>query len=832
MNKNKQTELRQRFGFRKLASGMLVSGIIGAFFLVGSQSVQADTTSANSAETTAAVVETTNQEQNKVSSTNEVTNTNTEKETTSDQETTTNKSTEAATKAGVADSTATKQDTTATAATSKKLTDNTAKNTEKVAADTEIKQDAAVQTSVKTEANDNAKTTNTKSTEVTQNVKKEQATDTNTIDANKSDKKVEVAADKDNQSQINFDDWSYETSDNGVTINEYKGTNVTDVVIPNTYDFVNAGIITDDQKAYVEPGALQSIARTDGVKSITVSNNGDGKLYVAGNSLKQAFETTYMTPTVETIDVSNLDITGVTSLQSLFYGETNLKQIIGLDKWDVSNIDMLNATFDDCKNLDLATWQSIANWDVSNVSNFVATFSGSNLTDLTLLKNWNTSSATNLNATFMSIDGLTTLNGLQNWDVSNVTDFSALFEFDKNLTDLSAIKDWDTSKATNMSAMFWITESLTDLSPIANWNTSNVTNMSSMFNSAKSLTNVDALANWDVSNVTNMSQMFYQTGVKGLVNLANWELNSNVNTDQTFAYYNIKAPNGSWTYDNSPIMILVKSGDEQINNGNQVFYYHYLTYFNAGKDATLSEGWPYYASYAYTNLESAKEHFDNLLKTTAASKDGYTFKGWQGVKGTEYGNSGLFGEYEPIFESNKPVTPEKPEKPDKPEVPVTPEKPDKPDVPVTPENPDTPDVPTPVQPTNPDNNNNNQNTGDNNTDTVTPLPEKPDNNSNTSENDVNKPATSNSGAQDNTSTVTPLATKNDKNSGKVEKESTHVNSVSTVTNTTVKAASFDNTSAKKLPQTGSENTSIWTILGLGLTSILGFFGLADHKKRN
>ena len=45
MNKNKQTELRQRFGFRKLASGMLVSGIIGAFFLVGSQSVQADTTS-------------------------------------------------------------------------------------------------------------------------------------------------------------------------------------------------------------------------------------------------------------------------------------------------------------------------------------------------------------------------------------------------------------------------------------------------------------------------------------------------------------------------------------------------------------------------------------------------------------------------------------------------------------------------------------------------------------------------------------------------------------------------------------------------------------------
>lgn len=730
MKKDNKSELRQRFGFRKLASGMLVSGIIGAFFLVGGQSVQADT-NANASDVSAAVVETPNKQ---------------------------DQSTEADTKQEVA------------------TTNDTKEVAETTAPETEVK--------------DNAKLA--ESTEAPKEDKQKVAADTET-EADKQAKVAPAANTQDNQ--INFGDWDYVSNDNGVTINRYKRTDVADVVIPNTYDFVNAGLITDGKKASITNGALREIARTTGVKSITVSHNGDGKLYVAGNSLKQAFETTYMTPTVETIDVSNLDITGVNSLQSLFYGETNLKQIIGLDKWDVSNIDMLNATFDLCENLDLATWQSIAKWDVSKVSNFVATFAGSNLTDLTLLKNWNTSSATNMNATFMGINGLTTLNGLQNWNVSNVTNFTSLFENDNQLTDLSAIKDWNTSKVVNMHAMFWITKSLTDLSPIANWNTSNVTDMGSMFNSAKSLTNIDVLANWDVSKVTDMSYMFYQTGVKGLVNLANWNLNSNVNTDKMFAYYNIKTPNGGWTYANSPIMILVKSGNEQINKGNQVFYYHYLTYFNAGKDATLSEGWPYYASYAYDNLESAKEHFDKLLKTTAASKDGYTFKGWRGVAGTEYGNTGLYGEYVPIFESNKPVTPEKPENPDTPDVPVNP------DTPMTPDNPDTPG---PVQPTNPDDNNNGDNNNGANDNTVNPLPEKPANGNSGKKNDINTNVTKN-----------------------------NANSAVSLTNTTVKAASFGkNKAASELPQTGSENTNVWTALGLGLVSALGLFGLAKRKKRN
>lgn len=811
MNKNKQTELRQRFGFRKLASGMLVSGIIGAFFLVGSQSVQADTTSTDSAAMTAAVVETTNQEQNKVSSTNEVTNTNTEKETTSDQETTTNKSTEAATKAGVADSTATKQDTTATAATSKKLTDNTAKNTEKVAADTEIKQDAAVQTSVKTEANDNAKTI--ENNEATQNVKKEQIADAKAMDA---DKKVEVAATKDNQSQINFDDWGYSTNDDGVTINGYKGTDVADVIVPNTYDFLNAGIITGDQKAYIDRMTLRSIARTSGVKSITISHNGDGQLYVTdpkGLGLAAAFQTTYMTPNVETIDVSNLNTTGVVNFSNIFQGETNLKEIIGLDKWDLSSATNLGGLFQDCNNLSPDTFKQISKWNVSNVTNLAYTFAGTLINDLNLIKDWDVSNVTNLNATFYYLPELTTLDGLQNWNISKVTNLQATFEADPKLNDISAIKNWNTSNVTNFYSTFTYDSNLTDVSPLANWDTSKGQTFLYMFLQCGGLQNVDALNSWDVSNATNMVGMFQGTGLKGLVNLSNWSLHTGTNTDSMFAggSYRKLGTNERVTI-NTPLMVIVKdqASADMINNGKNTFFDRYLTKFVVGEGETLN-GDASHPAMAFTSTDAAKPDFEKWLKDTTASKDGYTFKGWQGVKGTEYGNSGLFGEYEPIFESNKPA---------------------KPEVPVTPENPDTPDVPTPVQPTTPDNNNNNQNNGG--TDTFTPLPENPNNNSNTSENNVNKPDHSNGGANDNTSTVKPLATKIDSNSGKVENESTHANSVNAVTNTTVKAASFDNnnTSAKRLPQTGSENTSIWTILGLGLTSILGFLGLADRKKRN
>ena len=77
----------------------------------------------------------------------------------------------------------------------------------------------------------------------------------------------------------------------------------------------------------------------------------------------------------------------------------------------------------------------------------------------------------------------------------------------KSLTDISALKDWNTSNVTNMHALFCNARSLPDTLAIKNWDTSSVTDMSYMFSNAVSLTMVD-VSNWNTSKVTNMTCMF------------------------------------------------------------------------------------------------------------------------------------------------------------------------------------------------------------------------------------------------------------------------------------------------------------------------------------
>ena len=101
----------------------------------------------------------------------------------------------------------------------------------------------------------------------------------------------------------------------------------------------------------------------------------------------------------DTLDVSSLSkMIACDDFHNLFYNFEKVKQIIGLETWDVSKV-------------------------------------------------------TDMRDMFYSCYSLTELN-ISNWDVSNVTNMNCMFEYCRNLTELN-ISNWDVSKVTNMTNMFY-----------------------------------------------------------------------------------------------------------------------------------------------------------------------------------------------------------------------------------------------------------------------------------------------------------------------------------------------------------------------------------------
>ena len=111
-------------------------------------------------------------------------------------------------------------------------------------------------------------------------------------------------------------------------------------------------------------------------------------------------------------------------LSELFKGYSDVKRIIGLETWDVSNFNRMMGMFYNCKNL---TELNISNWNVSNVTAI-----------------W---------GMFEYCESLTELN-IDNWDVSNVTDMDYMFACCKNLTELN-IDNWNVGSVTDMRKIFY-----------------------------------------------------------------------------------------------------------------------------------------------------------------------------------------------------------------------------------------------------------------------------------------------------------------------------------------------------------------------------------------
>ena len=292
-------------------------------------------------------------------------------------------------------------------------------------------------------------------------------------------------------------------------------------------------------------------------------------------------------------DISGLadwDASNVTSMFAMFVDSTVcLTNVDDLARWDTSKVENMAGLFMINTSTNNAGYRSqlsdisgIINWDTSSVTSLEYLFQyQKSLTSLYGLEFWNVSKVENMHGTFIGQEELSDITALANWDTGSVTNMQTMFQNNLLLTDYSALVNWDTSKVTTMYGMFSVSAGLAktgdpiiDLTPLANWNVSNVTNMATMFQN-NNIASFLPLSNWDVGKVQDFNNMFnqsWESTTTTLAGLENWNVSSATNVSMMFAesvsLTDASAING-WDIRN---VVIDTSGDESNNLGfNKMF---------------------------------------------------------------------------------------------------------------------------------------------------------------------------------------------------------------------------------------------------------------------
>ncbi|WP_338216461.1 BspA family leucine-rich repeat surface protein [Companilactobacillus muriivasis] len=233
---------------------------------------------------------------------------------------------------------------------------------------------------------------------------------------------------------------------------------------------------------------------------------------------------------VTTIDVTNLDVSESMTLGDMFYRDSNLTNIIGLDTWDTSKCESMNDMFSNdyaLTNLD------VSKFDTSSVTGMNYMFLSCKSLESLDVSSFNTSRVLAMNSLFSGVSGK--IIGLDKMDVGKVTNFSSVFDgVDFTKTNADDIKDWDISKATSLSGIFANTK-FTSLD-LSKWNMQNVTDMSGMFSgSSGDISQVKDISNWDLSKVTTTAAMFSGVKVDDLSVVNNWNVSNVENMGEMFS---------------------------------------------------------------------------------------------------------------------------------------------------------------------------------------------------------------------------------------------------------------------------------------------------------
>ena len=219
---------------------------------------------------------------------------------------------------------------------------------------------------------------------------------------------------------------------------------------------------------------------------------------------------------VETMDLSGLDISSATSMQSMFYGCSKLASL-DVSGWDTSSATNMDSMFYGCSKL---ASLDVSGWDTSSVTNMFWMFFGcSSLASLDVSR-WDVSSATSMGRIFCGCSKLASLD-VSGWDTSRVTNMLCMFFGCSSLASLD-VSGWDTSRVTNMDGMFYGCSSLASVGDLSGWDTSGVTKIGDMFYGCSSLASLD-VSGWDTSRVADMSRMLSGCSSLASLDVSGWD---------------------------------------------------------------------------------------------------------------------------------------------------------------------------------------------------------------------------------------------------------------------------------------------------------------------
>ena len=234
---------------------------------------------------------------------------------------------------------------------------------------------------------------------------------------------------------------------------------------------------------------------------------------------------------VDTLDLTGLDTSNMTSMSYMFYNSNSLKSV-NLSNFNTSKLLYANNMFNGCTSLESL---DLSNFNTSKVTNFSNMFRDCQKMKEINLSNFDTSSATNFANLFHNCSSLTTLD-LSSFNTNKVTYMGSMFYNCSSLTSLD-LSNFNTSNVINMGyGMFYNCKSLKELD-LSNFDTKKVIDFSDMFNGCSSLENIE-LSSFDTTNATNMANMFYNCKSLKQLDLSSFNTSKVTNMSKMFLQNN------------------------------------------------------------------------------------------------------------------------------------------------------------------------------------------------------------------------------------------------------------------------------------------------------
>ncbi len=230
--------------------------------------------------------------------------------------------------------------------------------------------------------------------------------------------------------------------------------------------------------------------------------------------------------------LANWDTGNVIDMSYLFRSST-LTDFSAISNWDTRNVKNLGHMFLFAKDF---TTIDVSNWDTRKVTNMAGMFNvgkdysgNGKLREIIGLDKWDVSSVIDMTCMFYGAGQMKTYD-IADWDVSKVESMNHMFTNNFKLEYLDLSK-WNVQSLKTICNMFDNDRSLKTIGDISHWNTVSLIDAGGFLTRATAFMGENGtldLSGWNTSNLKSMSQMFYKTNLH-TIDLSGWTFDSITN---------------------------------------------------------------------------------------------------------------------------------------------------------------------------------------------------------------------------------------------------------------------------------------------------------------